>query len=389
MIDFDFNSNCYGCRNCEIICPQKAIKIRENDEGFLIPSVDINLCVKCGLCEKKCPYLNFKKMNTEIKEKKWYSCYLRDLNDRINSTSGGVFPVLAEYFIKNNGYVCGCIWNDEMKPVHILSNKIEDVNKMRGSKYLQSNLEDVFSKIKKVIDTNIVLFTGTPCQIAAVKLYIGEHKNLYTCGLICEGAGSVKVWKKYKNYLECKYNAKLIKASFRNKEIGWDSPITAYEFDNGKTIKTLSYEFDWYVKGFLQALYYRNSCNTCQYKGNGHNSDILIGDLWGANKELLDNSENKGISAVIINSEKGKEIFNFVLDKFVFAEVNPDNVITYNKLLMEPINKNINRDKFYNQIDNIDIVKNIKNNIKVNFLRRWIKEFLYKIKLFKFLKGLK
>lgn len=388
MIDFNFNENCYGCKNCENICPKKAIKITENEEGFLLPKIDKEKCVNCGLCDQKCPYTNFKEY-TKLEKNIWYSCYLKDINERIKSTSGGIFPVLAKYFLENSGLVCGCIWDEDMKPIHILTSKKEQVEKMRGSKYLQSDLKEVAKQIKEQVNDKIILFTGTPCQIAAIKLYVGEHKNLYTCGLICEGAGPYKVWKKYVNVLEKKYKSKMINASFRNKEIGWDSPVARYDFDNGKNKKTLSYSFDKYVKGFLQGLYYRNSCNNCQYKGDGHNSDIIIGDLWGASHKLLKDTQYKGVSAIILNSDKGKKLFDIVKEDFAFEPIDSNKVINHNKFLMKPINKNKNRNQFFNQIDKISIIKNIEKNTYGNNFKRLMKELLYKVKIFKLVKRLK
>lgn len=388
MINFDFNKYCYGCRNCENICPVNAIKMIENKEGFLIPQIDNEKCINCGACDKKCPYLNYKEYGN-LKEKTWYGAYNKEKKEREKSTSGAIFPAIAEYFLKNNGLVVGCVWNEDMKPVHILTDKIEDVNRMRGSKYLQSDMQNVINKIKSEIDKRKVLFTGTPCQVAAVKLHIGEHKNLYTCGLICEGVGSYKIWKKYVEVLEKKYNSKMINASFRNKEIGWNSPVAVYEFLNNKVRKTLSFEFDPYVRGFLQSLYYRNSCSNCQYKGNGHNSDILIGDLWGATREQLQETEYKGISAVILNSNKGIELFDVVKSKISHESIEPEKVIKFNALLMKPKEKNANRDNFFEKLDEMNIVKNINQNVYEKKTKRISKEILYKIKLFKVLKRLK
>lgn len=388
MIDFDFENNCYGCKNCENICPTGAIKLVENEEGFFMPAINKNICINCGACEKKCPYINYKE-NNDIKKNTWYSCYLKDIKDRENSTSGGIFPAMSKYILENNGLICGCVWDDNMKPTHILTNDINDVNRMRGSKYLQSDMIDVIKKIKEQINDKLILFTGTPCQVAAVKLYIGDNPNLYTCGLICEGVPSYKVWEKYVKKLEKKYKAKMVEASFRNKEIGWDSPIARYKFSNGKIRKTLSFTYDRYVMGFLQGLYYRNSCSNCQYKGNGHNSDILIGDLWGANSEQLKETNYKGISAVILNSEKGQNLFKKIEKDFEYKEIVAEEVIKHNKLLMFPIEKNTNRDKFFKELDNMDIVKNIDKNIKISKVKSIGKEFLYKTKIFRTIKSVK
>lgn len=389
MIDFNFNEKCYGCRNCENICPKGAIILEEDINGFLIPRIDKEKCVECGLCKKICPFTNFKKQTIEIEKKVWYSCYLKDLDSRIKSTSGGFFPALVEWFLSNNGLICGCIWDDNMKPIHVLTDDKMIIEKMRGSKYVQSDIKKVAIEIKEKIKSKKILFTGTPCQVAAIKLFVGEHDNLFTCSLICESVPSYKIWKKYVEILEKKYKSKMINASFRDKELGWDSPVAKYEFENGKISKTLSYAYDRYVLGFLQGLYCRNSCNNCQYKGNGHNADIIIGDLWGASKKLQSEAQYKGISAVILNSDKGVEIFNEIKDDFEFEKIDPKSVIEHNKMLMSSMPKHENKETFFSDLNTFGLIKNIEKNLKFNKKSITIKHVLYKLKLFGIIKKIK
>lgn len=389
MIDFDFNKNCYGCRNCENICPNNAIKISENKEGFLVPIINKDKCINCGACDNVCPYIG-KIEQHDIKQNKWYGCFMKDEEERENSSSGGIFPLLSNYVLSQKGMICGCVWNDQMHAEHILSNSEEQIKKMKGSKYVQSDLQEIVKNIKENIKTHKILFTGTPCQIAAIKLYIGKNENLYTCSLICEGVASPKVWKKYKESLEKKYKSKLKKANFRyKKELGWSSPVVKYQFESGKSIKRLSFNYDYYVRSFLEGLTYRNSCSNCQYKGNRHNADIIIGDLWGATTQEINKSKNKGISLIIVNSRKGKELFEAIKSELIFFEADKKKEIDHNKLLMNPKVKHENREKFYANIEKKDIVKNIRMNLKGNNLKSNLKEIAYKTKLFKTLKRAK
>lgn len=385
MIKFDFNKNCYGCRNCENICPVNAIKMIENQEGFLIPIIDKEKCINCGACDKKCPYLNYKEYGN-LQEKTWYGAYHKQKNEREKSTSGAIFPAIANYFFNNNGMVVGCIWDENMKPIHVAATTEKEMQKMRGSKYVQSDLQDIVKVIKNEINNRKILFVGTPCQVAAVKAFIGENENLYTCGLICEGVPSNKVWQKYKKSLEKRYKSKMIYASFRNKEISWDSPLAFYKFANDKEIKNMSYNADKYVVGFLEGLYHRCSCNNCQYKGNGHNEDIIIGDLWGASKIQKEKSEDKGISLVIINSNKGNQLFNNIQNELFFETIDKDNAVRHNKLLMKPIDKHKNRDKFFSNLDKISFSRNVKTNLNRKMYKGNIKNLLYKIGVFKKIK---
>ena len=321
-----------------------------------------------------------------MKEKTWYGAYNKEKKEREKSTSGAIFPAIAEYFLKNNGLVVGCIWNEDMKPVHVIAENKEELQKMRGSKYVQSDLKDVVKKIKDELPNKKILFSGTPCQIAAIKSFIGNNQNLYTCALICEGVPSNKVWQKYKKTLEKKYKSKMTYASFRNKEISWESPIAFYKFENNKETKNMSFNADKYVVGFLEGLYYRNSCSNCQYKGNGHNADIIIGDLWGATKEQKEKSDEKGISLIITNSNKGEEILEKIKGKIVYEVTDMKSAIEHNKLLMFPIKKHKNRDKFFRDFKKNAIEKNIKNNLNRKLYKGNIKNFLYKIKVFEILK---
>jgi len=384
MINFDFNKNCYGCKNCENACPVGAIKIIENSEGITIPKVDKDKCINCGKCDKVCPYLNNEKNKFS---RKYYSAYLKSEKERETSASGGMFPAIAKYFIEKDGYVAGCIWDDNINAIHILTNKLSDIEKMKNSKYVQSNMSGVAKEIKEKLKEHKVLFVGTPCQTAAVKLYIGENKNLYTCSLICEGVPSNKVWIKYKEHLENKYKSKLVSADFRNKEIGWDVPVAKYKFKNGKVRKTLSFEFDKYVISFIEGLAYRGSCFNCQYK-TGNNADIIIGDLWGASKAKIQETNYKGISAIIVNSEQGEKILKDIKEQMETEEISEKFVLDNNAKLISCAKPHINREKFFNDIDKVDIIENLSKNILKSKKTMLLKETLYKLKLYRKFKNI-
>ena len=392
MIDFNFEKNCYGCRNCENICPTKAIRIEENKEGFLMPVIDEEKCIKCGMCNKKCPFLNLEVNKEKIRLNKWYSCYMKDEEKRKESSSGGIFPILAECIIEKGGYVCGCVWNDKLEAVHVVTNKPEEVNKMKGSKYVQSDLNETVVKIKSILNEGkIVLFTGTPCQVAAVKSYLVEEQNLYTMAVICEGVASPKVWRKYKEYIEEKNHSKLKDVKFRSKDIGWEPPVMKQIFENGKIKSQLTYSTNIYGKGYLQGLYYRKSCNNCQYKYDNYNADIVVGDFWGADKELLKETNNNGISAILINTLKGEKIFNEINNKVTKKLIDIESVVKNNKMVIKSNKKHKNRDNFFRNIDDLNIEININKNInmsKQKQLKNAIKEIAYKTKTYDLIKNI-
>lgn len=389
-INFNFEENCYGCRNCENICPKAAIKMIENSEGFLVPVIDDKKCVNCGLCVKKCPYLQANKKEI-IKPKKWYACYLKNEEERQLSTSGAIFPALANWFLSNDGYICGCVWNDELEAIHIITNKQEELQRMKGSKYVQSNLTNCAVTIKELLANHKVLFTGTPCQVAAIKKYNEGNSNLYTMAVVCEGVPSPKVWKKYVKYLEEYNKSKLVNVQFRNKEIGWEPPVMKKVFQNGRIKSCLTYSTDLYGKAFLQGMYYRKTCNHCQYKLSGYNADIIVGDLWGADKSIIKESNNKGISAILINTERGEALFEQIASQLECYPIQQEDVIRNNQMIIKPIEVHPNREKFYQNIDKISIENNIKNNLivpKKKKIKNVVKEIAYKTKTYDIIRNI-
>lgn len=392
MISFDFEKNCYGCRNCENICPTKAIKMEKNNEGFLIPIINEKKCIKCNLCNRKCPFLNIKKINKDMKLNKWYSCYMKDEKKRQESSSGGIFPLLADLFVQNNGYVCGCIWNNKIEAVHVITNQKDDINKMKGSKYVQSDLNNIVEEIKDLLhEEKKILFTGTPCQVAAIKNYFSNQKNLYTMAVICEGVSSPKVWEKYKNYEEKVNNSKIKDVKFRCKDIGWEPPIMKIFFESGKVKSQLTYSSNIFGQGFLQGLFFRNSCNNCQYKLENYNADIIVGDLWGVSKDLLKATNNKGISAVYINSVKGMEMFKQINEKIEFQLIDSEKVIKANKMITNSILKHKRRTRFFEYTEKLNVKTNIKKNLDIKNtkkIKNFIKEIAYKTKTYNLIKNI-
>ena len=392
MINFDFDKKCFGCRNCENICPTKAIKLIENEEGFLMPVIDKKKCIQCGMCNKKCPFLNIEKNKEKNRLNKWYACYMKDKKKIKESSSGGIFPLLAECIMKKDGYISGCVWNNKLEAIHIVTNQQEKVNKMKGSKYVQSDLNKTVEEIKFILNEGkLVLFTGTPCQVATVKSYLPEKQNLYTMAVICEGVGSPKVWRRYKKYIERKNHSKLIDLKFRSKEIGWEPPVMKHFFSNGKIKSQLTFTTNIYGKGFLEGLYYRKSCNNCQYKFNNYNADIVVGDFWGVNKKLLKETNNKGVSVLLVNTLRGEKMFDEIKENIVFQPINFERVVEQNQMIIQSAKYHENRENFFKNIDNLNIKTNINKSIDISKKKKAknvIKEFAYKTKTYNLIKNI-
>ena len=325
MIEIRNKEECCGCTTCESVCPKHCISMKSDEEGFLYPHVDVEKCVNCHLCEKKCPIKGKKKVrNSENKNKalinrraikaaahlpKSYVCFLNDSNIRCRSTSGGAFTALAWYVLKNSGILCGVILNDEQKVVHYFSDNEDGLAKMRGSKYVQSYQSGVYSKIRNILlDGRLVLYTGTPCQVAGLHSYLGKnYDNLITVDVFCHGTGSPLYWKKYVDYMSKKYKAPIKEIHFREKTYGYNSACLAVYFENGKSSHK-GHDDDLYWSAFSKNYIYRPSCYACAFKTVNHISDFSIGDFWNA--EHLPNKfrEANGCSLLLCHTLKSKKM---------------------------------------------------------------------------------
>ena len=390
MINFDFDKLCYGCKACESICTHGAISFESNLEGFLAPKIDESRCVSCGLCEKVCPYLNENANNQINDEDKIYALFRRDSCEYKEYTSSGIFHYLARTIIMSNGYVCGCVWDKNMKAVHIVSNNLDDVKRMSYSKYVQSDISDCFLKIKEKLNNGKkVLFCGTPCQAAALRMFLmRDFENLYVLAIVCHGVPSPGVWNEYKNLLQEQVKSEMINANFRYKgKYGWITPYTKYEFKSGKVLEKLSFTEDPYVIAFGADILHRNSCYRCKYKGSNNNADLVIGDFWGCPTKLLKASKNRGISAVIVHTQKGNELIDEFQKQFYVEKSTIDNITSENRPIMNPVKYNPYRETFYDdfsQSHSVMLLYTMMNRKKYR-----VKRILYKFSVFEMIKRFK
>ena len=388
MIDKIIGNRCTGCTSCKSSCPVSAIKMRKNSEGFLFPVVDENICINCGICEKKCPILAEKIINYD--EPIVYAAWNVDEQIRIESTSGGVFTALAKAFIEHGGSVVGATYDENFTIYHVIIKTISEIQRLRQSKYAQSNLKDVFGKIKKLLDQQKkVLFCGTPCQAVGLQYYLGKtYNNLYCCDFICRGVVSPEVYHKFLYDMGMK-SFKLKKVHFKNKDYGWNNFSTKLLFENGLVYQKNRDE-DFYMRGYLKHnLYLRPCCYQCMFKTIPRSSDISLGDFWGIGnyKKELDN--NRGTSVVLVNSQKGKKLFEWAKKDLYtecrnLAEVLNGNTCLLNsaqegefrKYFFENIKK-YNFEELIEKIDkkalhlsNKDKVLLILHQLKINLLRK-------------------
>lgn len=239
MIDGLNKNKCTGCSACYNICPKDAIKMKEDRAEFLFPEIDYDKCIKCNLCEKVCPSMsNQECLEDRFKEPIVKAAWSKDENIRINSTSGGLFSELAKGFMKEKEtFVVGAIYNKEFLVEHYITNQMKDLELLRQSKYVQSDKKNVFSEIKNLLNKNKrVLFVGAPCEVMGLYSFLRKkYENLYTIDFLCLGTNSPKVYRKFLETLEKKYNSKIKRVWFKNKTYGWNLFSTKVEFENGKS----------------------------------------------------------------------------------------------------------------------------------------------------------
>ena len=379
MIEINQKSNCCGCQACYNKCPKNAIEMLEDEKGFKYPQVNKEKCINCGLCEKVCPIINNKKIENTPKA---YACINKDEEIRIQSTSGGIFTLLATAIINKGGVVFGASFNDEFGVYHTYSETIEDLAKFRSSKYLQSDIGLSYRKAKEFLDEGrYVLFTGTPCQIEGFKSFLGkEYEKLYLQDIICHGVPSPLIWKMYKEYRENKFNSKLSKMSFRSKkEEGWGRYHVDMEFENNDKY-SINHNNDVYMKVFLKHLALRESCTDCKFKKNNRLSDVTLADFWGIKNVAADMNDEKGTSLVIVNSKKGQELMDEISDLMICKEVSLEKAISGNPSFNTVSKANANSDRFFEEVNsrNFDEVVN-KYVPKENTLIKIIKKIKRKI----------
>lgn len=344
-------NECCGCGSCVQKCPKQAISMVENEEGFLYPQINKEKCVDCGLCNKVCPQLKtVKKVNKNIQ--KVYAVYNKNRDTQAKSSSGGIFTELAMYVLENNGIVYGAAYDENFKVNHIEIVKKEDINQLRKSKYIQSNINNSYKDVEKNLKENkLILFSGTPCQINGLKNFlIKEYENLITCDIVCHGVPSQKAFKQYLKYFEDKLNEKVIDYDFRCKDIKGYEKLGKLVTRSGK-VKYLKIGLDCYYNNFLEGNIFRESCYNCHYSDMNRVGDITIGDYIGVLEVQPDAYSSEGTSICIINSNNGMKVFNEIKDKFNIFETTEERIKKYNSNLNQPKKRPVCRDYVYKNID--------------------------------------
>lgn len=334
--------NCTGCAACAAVCPKECISFQTFNTLHLYPSIDLEQCIKCGKCMDTCPALH--PLEVFNGSEKFYAAWNRNINQRKNSTSGGIGSALTEFAIENGWYVCGSAFNNEWYLSHKIGNTRSIIDEIKQSKYLQSNTENIYIELKKILKHHKVLFIGTPCQVAAAIKVCGKDINLLTVEIICHGVNSPFVWQDYISYIQEKEKSKLIQYNFRDKSHGWQRKrgggnlCVSMSFENNKHFYQKA-RYNLFHYWFGQHFLLREACLKCSYRTPERAADITIGDFWGINNIYPNIDTFLGISVLICRSIKSFEILNKL--NIEFLEVKREDAL---KLLKGYIQKKTNEE---------------------------------------------
>lgn len=355
-------NKCCGCSACSQVCSFAAIKMMSDNKGFLYPYVDEKICVNCGICRNLCPSL---KKTKKVNHLKVFACWNKDKQVLQQSSSGGFFSTVAEYVLDKGGVVYGSAFNEELAVMHIGIENKRELNKLRGSKYVQSDINNAYAEAKMNLEKGrYVLFSGTPCQIAGLCGFLHKrYDKLILLEVICHGVPSPLLWKKNLEYIYENKGKKVLKADFRNKKVKWGASIMYYKYSDGSE-DFIRPDNDIFYSAFLKNLILRDSCYECKFKDSQTLADFSIGDYWGVANEEKDFYNEHGVSAIVINTEKGLRIWHLVCDKLHFKETMFDKLVKNNSSLITSSYPHKNRSRFFREfIDSNDFYNAYRNNI--------------------------
>lgn len=350
MIEID-NTKCTGCGMCGELCPVGAITFEVND-GFRYPVVLKEKCISCGRCINNCPSLN--KTSSDNMNPKVFAAYIKDIEQRVKCTSGGICYALSQHIIETGGYVAGVVWDDDLKDAHYeLVNSSEGLDRITQTKYIQPKMNSIYSKIEDLLKAgNKVLYIGTACTNAALKNFLNtEYDNLYSCDFICRGYTSQIYHEKRLSYLEKKYSSKAVSFQYKNKDRGWSNFGSKVCFDNGKVYYINRSDDPYELMCGVDDYNTRPSCYNCKYRVLPRATDITLGDFWGIEK--MDNGDT-GISVVMISTKKGEELLDNISPNLVMEERTVLNILAMNPSLLKPLKRNEGAETFFSDIEKMD-----------------------------------
>lgn len=338
MIEVKNPEDCCGCTACKSVCAHNAITMEPDNLGFLYPKVDLSRCINCNLCERVCAFNSDYKKNFLLAKPQVYAARHRNIREVETSRSGAAFIALSDYILESGGIVYGAGYNNHFHVVHKRALTKIERNEFKGSKYVQSELDAIFSQVRQDLKNGLtVLFSGTPCQTAGLDCFLngGLKENLYLADIVCHGTGSPFVWNDYLEFLSSKYNKAITNVNFRDKQLfGWTDNHESFCFEGDKEKKFFKYLF-------YKPWHFRLSCYKCRYCSPERPSDITLADFWGWEKIVPTlNTDDKGLSLVIINTDKGKGLFEKIKKDLYTTEVSLKDCLQSNMQKATPMHHN-------------------------------------------------
>ncbi|NTV91414.1 MAG: 4Fe-4S dicluster domain-containing protein, partial [Clostridiales bacterium] len=355
---------CTGCGACYQACPSAAVTMSEDPEGFLFPEISQEKCTDCGLCVRLCP------VNKALEEREdslavgsakestnVYACFAKDDSLRLKSSSGGMFSLLAQSLSQGpvekdrtkTRIIFGAEFDESFNVRHGYVSDISELDRLRRSKYVQSDTGETFKAAKSFLSENVhVLYCGTPCQIAGLKAYLGkDYRNLITCDIACHGVPSPKVWRMFLEYIKAAYGSDITSISFRNKELGWKHNRMVIEFENGRRYSGTTSDETFFM-GFGKSLFNRRSCHNCCFRVDNSKADLTLADFWGI-EALMDDSFNddRGVSCVLTHTHIGEIALDHIRDSVIIRKCQPADAVRGNPRLVSSIPEPAGRSAFF------------------------------------------
>lgn len=371
-------SACTGCGLCMEVCPMHCIQMQKDKELFMYPVCDETICIDCQRCKNVCPS-NGTSYNSPLTIK----VGVHKPSEVKLSASGGAFWALCQILIPQGYVVVGAAWDDNFHVVHKIAYSLEEAQSFRKSKYVASNTNGVFQQVRTLIkEGRKVLFTGTPCQVAACKNFVGDNENLLLVDLICHGVPNQDIFDKEVSYLESKHGGKLQSFSFKQKEpvYGIVNCRSAEYTINNKTYRVVPKD-DPYLRGYYSRLFYRPSCGNCHYTQLARVGDITIGDAWDVEKIYGDLNSLNGVSLVLFNTPKSLDLLPAMQDYMDLRPVSEEWAIKANAQLREPTTMHKNRYLFFKQLDSKPFVQNVSSCTRNSIFLKVYKKVTKRLKL--------
>ena len=380
MIDINDKKECCGCNACVQACPLHCISMYTDEEGFWYPKADSDVCIKCGKCDMVCPVNNAEHIKNENEDKivgeqpQTYIAYAMDEQLRKQSSSGGMFGIIAHDILQDGGVVFGAAYDDTYMVHHIHIERESDISLLQGSKYVQSDIGDTYNEVAKILKHGRkVFFTGTACQIAGLKQFLGrDYDNLLTADVLCHGTPSPKLWKMYIDYLKNVNDSDIHSVNFRDKTIGWKKFSMRIQFDNNELCEP--FYNNKYMNMFLGNICLRPSCHACHFKSLIRPSDITIGDCWGIENYKPELDDDMGTSVVLINSEKGLRMFEKVSDKLIYKRAETNKALPPQSDSRKSVVMHFNRKKFFNAMQQGKNVDTLVKYLEPSFARKAVRK---------------